>query len=305
MMMLCASQSAPPPQKPSIDEIISRFENASPPPTALMQVLNLMERPEVSAEDLAEVIRNDQRLTAVLLKLCNSAAYGLSKKIETIQNAVAILGFKTLKSLVYSMLSHSTLNKPLDGYGLDSGALWTNALTGALFAKALSKKHQWADPEVAFTAGLLRDMGKLALNDYVGEETKSIEQAARRDQGGYDHAEASVFGIDHAELGYEIAKKWQLPESLCMAIRYHHHPKRLRDENPSKEALKVVSIVHLADILTVMIGYGVGSDGLMYTLDETIMDTLQFELTPLWLETTVSELSVCQAEANAFKQALT
>ncbi|MFM7469769.1 MAG: HDOD domain-containing protein [Vampirovibrionales bacterium] len=292
-------------EPPSIDEIIARFENASPPPTALMQVLNLMERPEVSAEDLAEVIRNDQRLTAVLLKLCNSAAYGLAKKIETIQNAVAILGFKTLKSLVYSMLSHSTLNKPLEGYGLDSGALWTNALTGALFAKSLAKKHGWADPEVAFTAGLLRDMGKLALNDYVGQEPKQVEIAARKNQDGYDKAEASVFGIDHAELGYEIAKKWQLPESLCLAIRYHHHPRKLKDDNPAPELLKVVSTVHLADILAVMNGYGVGSDGLMYTLDETILKTLQFELTPLWLESTVSELSACQAEANAFKQALT
>lgn len=291
-------------EKLSIDRVIENFEQASAPPTLLMELLNAMEKPNVQAEELAEIIRKDQRLSAILLKLCNSAMYGLSKKIETIRDAVAVLGFKTIKSLIYSMLSHTTLSKEVKGYGLVNGALWQNALYGALYARHLAKIHDWADPEIAFTAALLRDMGKLALNDYVGNQRADLESLAKKDRVSYDKAEESILGLDHAEVGHAIAKKWALPESLSLAIRYHHSPSQAAQALPNSPHLKLVALIHLADIFAILNGHGVGADGLMYTLDEQALKILGVDITPGWMERTLFELTSIQQEASAFKQAM-
>jgi HD-like signal output (HDOD) protein len=250
----------------TLEQIVSKVDSLPPMPAAVLKLSQLLEQPDVSADDLAQVIRLDPELTTQLLRLCNSAYYGLSRKITTVKEAVAILGFKVLKSLVYAILANRMLNKPVTGYCLPKGALWANAVAGAVHARKLASLFNYPDPETAFTAGILRDIGKIVLEEFVGEQYAELEDYARKQKVDFCTAEHEVLGFSHTDLGYQLADKWKLPEHLCHVIHYNHQP-ALVPEGTSSEIKKLVGIVHLADAFSLMLGAGLGADGLMYVLD--------------------------------------
>jgi putative nucleotidyltransferase with HDIG domain len=265
--------SAATPQKATLSDIIERIDQLPQPPEVAMKASKLLEDPNCTAEQLAGLIKLDTGMTTQVLRLCNSASYGLNRKIETIKDAVAMMGFTALKSLVYTVLSHGTLNKPLQGYGLDKGALWINAVTCGVYAKYLAQQFQLqfpkqvsVDPEVIYTAAMLRDIGKLVLNDYVKQNYPKIAETAREEAIDFMEAEAEIIGFSHTTVGVQIADKWNLPERLSLAIGYHHTPSQLPTETSPADR-QLVTLVHMADAFTMMLGSGIGGDGMMYSLD--------------------------------------
>ena len=250
----------------------------------------MLEDPDVDAESLADVIRVDANLTSQVLRLCNSAAYGFSRKITTVKEAVAILGFKTLKSMVYTILAHQTLASEVPGYGLEKGALWENGLTGAVYAKYLAEKTKAVDPDHAFTGAILRDIGKLVMGEFVGISYKDIEALARQEQIDFLEAENQVVGFNHTMVGKQVGEKWKLPELLVHVVHYHHHPSRMKAPIPPATQ-KLVTIVHLADAFTMMGGRGVGDDGLMYCMDyDAIEAQLGLKVDMPFIESTLGAL---------------
>jgi len=284
--------------KVTLDEIIEQVDQLTQPPEVVMKASRLLEDNNCSADQLGNLIRLDSGMTAQVLRLCNSASYGLNRKVDTIKEAVALLGFNTLKSLIYTVLSHATLNRPLQGYGLDKGGLWLNAVTCGVYVRFMAQQHQLVlksqgktggiDPEVAYTAAMLRDIGKLVLNDYVKANFTGIEETARSEALDFMEAEAEIIGFSHTSVGMRIAEKWNLPERLALVIGYHHKPSDLPTAT-SEEDRQLVTLVHVADTFTMLLGAGIGSDGLMYSLD---MDAL-YVLGPEFkdnLETTMAQL---------------
>ncbi|MGE0200360.1 MAG: HDOD domain-containing protein [Candidatus Melainabacteria bacterium] len=254
----------------SLQEIITKIDKLPELPQVALQLNQLLDDPNVNANRLAEVIRVDPSFTSQVLRLCNSAAYGFNRKISTVKEAVAILGFKVLKSMVYTIIAKITLDKAVPGYSLSKGDLWFNALTCALYAKHIAQKERFHDPELAFTGGLLRDIGKIVLGDYVGANFADIEKHAVEKQIDFREAEQEVIGFSHTIVGARIAEKWNLPSHLVEVIKHHHKPGQL---GPMVDAnvVKLVNIVHLADAFTMMVGQGMGSDSLMYSLDEAAL----------------------------------
>jgi putative nucleotidyltransferase with HDIG domain len=295
--------------KLTLPELISKVDSLPELPQVALRVSQMMENPETHANELAEVIRLDANMTAQLLRLCNSAAYAPVREIGTVRDAVAVIGFKALKSIIYTVISHAALNRDVPGYSLSGGALWANAIHCAVYARQLSVEFGYPDPELAFTAGLMRDIGKIVLGEHVGANYPEIEATASQEQIDFMVAEERVLGYSHTEVGTQVARKWNLPSRLVNVIRFHHQPSSLIgisevSEDVSEEELKLVTLVHLADAFTMMLGTGVGSDGMMYSIDYAALNHIGFDTSEANMERILSELvdmsSVVQEMTGAF-----
>jgi len=290
--------------KPSIQDVIRKIDRLPQLPEAALRLVKLMEDPDISAHNIAEVVKVDPELTSQVLRLCNSAHYGLRQKVETVQQAVAMIGFKALKSMVYVIISKFALDHRVEGYGLEKGALWYNSLACAVYAKDLAKRIGKTDGEMAFTAALLRDIGKIVIGEYVGPAYQQIEVMAQERQIDFCDAEQQVLGFNHNIVGKQVAEKWALPDYIVKTIQYKNKPSALIGKAEKPEIYPLVSTIHLADAFTRMIGHGVGADGLMYTLDEKAIQDLGVPLTNEYMESTLIRLMEMTRQVDDMIQSL-
>ncbi len=275
--------------KPTLDDIVKRVKRLPELPAAALRISRLLDSEDTSAEMLAEIIRMDASLTGQILRLCNSAAYGFARKISTVKEAVAILGYSTLRSMVYTIIAKFALDKAVPGYGMKEGDLWLNSLTCAIYAKHVAKKSKHPNPDLVYTAALLRDIGMLVLGEFVGANYGEIEQLTLKERIDFVQAEGQVIGFNHCIVGHRVAEAWNLPLSLTNSIKYHHNPSKM-PQHTTPDEFKLVTLVHLADLMTRMVGYGSGSDGLMYNLDNAALNQVGIQPTTAYIEELISEL---------------
>lgn len=251
--------------KYSIDYLLQEAGDLPPFPQAVQKVLALIHDPESNAADLAGILSTDQVLAAKVLRWANSAYYGMENRIVTMQQAIVVLGMSILQELVmtYSMSGH--LNRALPGYALQPGELWKHALGTGIGAKLISKQRHLKFDEEAYFSGLMCDIGKLIFERLLRENV--LDKSEWKQQSFLD-LERTNFGVDHAILGAEMARTWQLPESLVAAIAYHHEPQAA----PDHELL--VAAIHVADVSMTVLGIGVGIDGLYYPLNAEALKRL-------------------------------
>ena len=196
-----------------------------------------------SASQIADVIATDQVLSAKLLRLVNSPIYGFPGRISSVTHAVVLLGFNVVKGLVLSSTMFSASGK--NGQGL-----WEHSLGCALISRRIAKELKMQDPEEVMMAGLLHDLGKVVLSYLGNDEYAGVVEAARGSGCHVGHAEREHYGVDHARVGTWLAHEWHFPNRIAEPMSYHHRPDLAKDCRP------IVSIVHLADILTRGMGYG-------------------------------------------------
>jgi putative nucleotidyltransferase with HDIG domain len=209
-------------------------------PGTAAKVLKLLDDPDTSTSEIGKVLRYDPGLTANILKLTNSAYFGFASKIGSVKQAVILLGSKRVIYLVMA-----------------SCELWRHSIAVSVAAEGLLKELKLSASEEIFTAALLHDVGKLILGDFVKEDLKKIESMALEGIP-FQEAERQAFGLDHAEIGAKILKNWSLPPKIVNAVRWHHDP------DSADEVSTLVDIVHVANVLCLMIGIGVGREGLQY-----------------------------------------
>jgi putative nucleotidyltransferase with HDIG domain len=157
--------------------------------------------------------------------------------------------------------THALLGPQQGGYGLLPGALWTHSVAVALACQLIAGRHDRQQRGLLFTVGLLHDIGKIVLNEYVAAEYAEIVRVVRQEQLTFLEAERRVLGVTHAEVGEEVAKRWELPDPIPVCIRYHHEPAELPTPDPT------VDIVHLADAVCLLMGIGGGDDSQLYRVD--------------------------------------
>lgn len=250
----------------------------------------------VDIQELSKIIGMDESLTTQLLRLCNSAQYGFSRKIVSVSDAIAKLGFKTLKSLVFVIVSKGSFNQELEGYDLPKGELWKNSIACAVYSKYLAKLTGYKDPELAFTAGLLRDIGKLIVHQYVKEGYNKILELVDSENIGFSEAEERVLGYNHTQIGAKIAEKWNFPKVLEEVIEFHHNPKIAKDNS---EDYKLINIVHVADSIAMILGVGIGNDGMMHNLDMKALETLKMDVTASGIEKLISDMADLNSEIDS------
>jgi putative nucleotidyltransferase with HDIG domain len=237
--------------------ILAKVKSFPSMPGAAEKLLKLFDNPDTTAAQIEQILRYDQGLTANLLKLTNSAYFGLPCKVGSVKQAVVLLGWKRLVQLVMASCVNAVMGKPVPGYDLPAGELWRHSIAVSVAAEGLAKELKISASEEIFTAALLHDVGKLVLGDFVKEDLEKIETEASRGIS-FEVAERIVLGTDHAEIGAQILKNWSFPPALVNAVRWHHDP-----DSAGKTDI-LVDIVHVANILYLMIGIGVGREGLCY-----------------------------------------
>lgn len=254
-----------------MDEILQKVDTLPLLPSITAEIIKLTDDPDTTVSSLEQAICKDQVLTGQVLKLANSAYYGFPMRITTVTKAVLILGFNTIRGIVIAASTYPFLKKQVDGYELEKGELWKHSMAVAICARFISKKFKTGDPNEAFIAGLLHDIGKTLLNVYVKDDYQRILYKIEQEQISFIQAEKEILGFNHAEIGGKVAKKWNLPPEFVHAIAYHHEP------NQGKEPHYLTYIVHLADIICSMLGIGLGNDGLLYAVSEEAIEALNFK----------------------------
>lgn len=276
----------------SLEEVTRRVNDLPALPHIVAQVLKLTSDPDSTIQQLNEVICQDQTLTAKVLRLANSAYYGYPRRIGTIVEALVILGFNTIRNLVLAASVHRMLNQEIIGYRMGPGELWRHSIGCAMAARTLARRVHFSPPDQAFIAGLLHDIGKVILSVYVSETYEEIFYKVKEEQIPFSKAEAEILGFTHADVGARVADKWNLPVPLVDAIAYHHHPEL------SKENSKLAALVHLADVLCMTMGVGLGGDGLYYSVAPEAFTILDLQSEDL--ESIMAELGDLFIDENAF-----
>ena len=239
-----------------IDEIVNIANHVPPFPKVALQVMKMLDDPEVKAKDLAEVIQYDAVITANLLKTCNAAYFGLSRKVSSLDDALVVLGQDILKDILMASSSAKFYKGQAgEGYSLEQGDLWKHSVATAVMAKLLSRHFDEVEPGVAFTAGLLHDIGKRFLSSFVAEDFQKIVDLAHSGEASFVEAEKEIIGMNHAELGGLILEKWGFSDDLRLAVLQHHDPDAMEKE-------QLTAVVTLSNTLVISLGIGVGADGL-------------------------------------------
>ena len=276
-------------KQPNLDEILSKINSFPSMPATGVKMLRILEDPETSVDEIEDVLRHDPGLTGNVLRLANSAYFGIPSKVASTRQAVLLLGLKKLIQLVIASCVNAVLDKPVPGYNMPPGDLWRHSIAVSIASEALVKDKKNIDAEDIFTPALLHDIGKLILGHFVKEEQTAIEQIA--DTGvPYVVAENMVLGTDHAEVGAQILTHWSFPRDIIDAVRWHHDPDTFERTHAS------IDIVYLANVLCQTGGNGGEADA--YTADlspaavERLgLDITQFEDIKVWVSQWVEELS--------------
>jgi putative nucleotidyltransferase with HDIG domain len=249
----------------SLQYLLAEIQNLKPIPAVAHQLLEIVGNPDSSMKDIAAVIQYDPVMTANILRTCNSAYFGLKHPAESVKDAVNLLGTDQVIELVLLKSGAASFSGSQEGYGLEEGEMWRYSVSSAVIAKQIAVKLGLANKNTIFTASLVKDIGKIILEKYVAKSGHKILALVEKENLSFREAEKKVLGIDHAELGAMIAKTWKFSPKMVKIIRHHH----LADDTMIKD--KEVAVVYLADCISMMIGVGVGSDGLAYRFrDETI-----------------------------------
>jgi HD-like signal output (HDOD) protein len=253
---------------PTIDCIIETIDLLKPVSDVAAKVMALLNDPDCGMSDLAEIIRYEPALTANVLKLANSAYFGLPGKISDAKQAIVYLGMTQVVDLVLLVTCSNRFSGSHHGYGLSKGDLWRSAVAGGVMAGDLAKIKGMKQGSLLFTSGLLRDIGKVVMDQHVQTAMDQIQDRIATQAVTFIEAERLVLGFDHSEVGAMVAQKWQFPPMLQQVIRHHHTP--LQSNGCFLEA----SVVHLADLLCRKMGISRGFDDPTYPEDERVLQSL-------------------------------
>ena len=253
-----------------IKSIIKKIDSLKPIPQVAHKIMSIVEDPESSLPDLSKVIEYDSSVTANLLKVANSAYFGRPGKFDSVHQAIVYLGMDHVVDLVLLSSGADNLKPEQIGYDLQKGDLWKYSVLSALIARELAEKKSIGKPHLIFTASLLKDIGKVILDQYVGDVVEEINTIVEEQHLTFREAEKQVIGIDHAELGGMVAQSWNFSPEMVEIIQNHHHPQ----ESTISEMES--SIVYLADTICMMMGVGGGLDGLAYRFHKKVVNRLEF-----------------------------
>lgn len=251
-------------------KILKKLKDLAPMPQVVSKAREIMADPNTSFKDIGKVLETDQAITARILKMANSAYYGLSGTVSSIHQASVVLGFETLGEVITVAGASKLLGKTLKGYRMKSGFLWRHSIAVAIGSKLLASKRNPKLENDAFSAGLIHDSGMLALDPYIFQNKASFEDVMKDGVTTYLSAEKEIFGFDHAEIAYELCKKWKIPDLQADAIRYHHHP----SESDGNE---LSYIIYMADAMAKIGGFVVDIGDMRYQPDEEVKAFLSLD----------------------------
>ncbi|MFZ5569037.1 MAG: HDOD domain-containing protein [Thermodesulfobacteriota bacterium] len=251
-------------------KILRALKDLPPMPQVVLKAQQVMADPGSSFKELGAIIETDQAIAARVLKLANSAYYGLRGMVSSIHQATVVLGYEALGELITVVGAAGLIDNILTGYRLESGFLWQHSLAVAFGSKIIAQKRYPRLENDAFSAGLLHDAGKIVMDPFVQEKEADFDKIMEDGKTTFLSAEQKILGFDHAEITYEICQKWGIPDSQSLAIKFHHYPSR-------SEGNELAYILHLADLIAMQGGIGTGFDAMLYQAEAGALEFLRLD----------------------------
>ena len=258
-------------QSSEVQDLVKNASDLVSLPEVSLRVNEIANDPDSTADDMGKVISQDPALVARMLKIANSAFYGVSNEVETITRAIAILGTKKIRDLVISTAASDTFDG-IPNNLITMQDFWHHSLYCALLAQILAKKSKKIKSESIFIAGLLHDIGQLLMFNKLPEkshETILLLMEGTEELETYE-AERHVFGFDHMEVGAELIKKWKLAPVLQECIEFHHVPQN------AKNFPAEVALINIANAVAVMADFNSMNED-----DIPMINPISWELTGL------------------------
>lgn len=266
-------------------------------PDVVVKVMQLTRDPMVSAQQLTDMISNDPGLTGNILRLCNSAYYGIPRVVSSLNQAVMYLGFHTIRSLVLTCSINRFFNQTRPVYGYVKGGIWHHSVACAITSELICNQLRPDMHDSAFTAGLLHDIGQLILGISIKDTAETIIDLMVTDQVSELESEQEALGFTHEDLGAHLADAWNFPDDLIHSIHHHHNP------TESKTQTEMTSIVHIADTLVLDLGYGIELEQMKYPANPDVLKI--FNKDDEWLASIREQTSVLIGEkASQFLEIL-
>lgn len=230
--------------------IVDKIEDLPTLPTSFNEVCRVSDDPNSSGFDISRVVERDQVLTAKVLRLINSAFYGMPKKITRVEQGITFLGTNAIKNLILASSVFKSLGEQKEIEGI-----WIHALAVASAAKLIGQKLNYREIEELFICGLLHDIGKVIEYRFYPEEVKTARKQALENKQFYWQVESEIFETGHERIGQLLLSRWNLPKKYCSVVAFHHHPR------PQREYFLETNTICWADALVRSLGIGDSWDG--------------------------------------------
>ena len=227
-----------------------------------------------SLQDFERIIKPDPALTANLLRLANSAYFGLRRQVTSVRQAVSLLGIDRVFEIAAGASFTKVLPERIPGYEIDAASYFTHCLAVGAMAEDLSVRLAMKDVDMVFTAGLLHDIGKLAIGSFLIRDRSAVKEALSKQGARFIDVEREIIGTTHEEVGGLMVEEWHLPESFLYAVTQHHNS----EEAPNGADQKIADLIHVADGLAHMMGFGADVGELKRTIDDRAVHRLHVKV---------------------------
>lgn len=270
------------------ERIVTNVLKVAALPAVTVKFSEAIRDPLTSNQDLENIVSEDSALAAKVLMIANSALFNFPSKIDTIANAITIIGHKQLSEIILSC-SIVGMFKDIPQGVIDMDLFWRHSIAVATAARILASSRREQNIEKFFTAGLLHDIGKLIIFvEAPKDAVEVLKQCDEKNELMYK-VEKDVLGFDHAKLGAMLLKKWKLPEEVVSAVYYHHMP------SISSGNIVAPAIIHIADMMTHALQFGSSGEKFVPTLNEKAWKSLDLDLEVI--SPVLEQLNVQYAEA--------
>ncbi|HUI92946.1 MAG TPA: HDOD domain-containing protein [Chitinivibrionales bacterium] len=281
--------------KKELQSKIGQITNLPTLPVIVSRVMQIINNPASSTSDVAFIVGQDLALSAKILRLANSAFYGMPSAITSINNAVSILGLKVINTIVLNLTVFDLFPHEKKSSLFDRTAFWRHSTSCALICRFLTerlRKFVLFDAEEAFCAGLLHDIGKVVMEQYLHEDFhKALKRAKQKKLPLYE-AEKETLGYAHTDVAQWLLSGWQLPLPLSQPLVYHHDPQH------AKECADIVALCHYADWLCYEFKLTIGEDFAAPPLNKAAVEPL--EIRPDDIEALKAKLSTELERVDVF-----
>ena len=230
-------------ETPSMEQLEAAISKIKPIPQIALKLLRMIRNDLYSMDDLADEIKKDQIISAKIIKLCNSAYFMRKIVVDSIERALVVLGEKHLLQMVVSASMEDFFGNESSGYSLCKGGLFKHAVGTALICEKLASYNDKIKSDIAYTAGLLHDIGKIALDQFMDKAYPLFYRRTQEKSETLVNVEKELFGLNHTEAGCKLGEMWELPERLIDVIKHHHRPEEAEYD------IELNHLVYIADLL--------------------------------------------------------
>ncbi len=238
-------------------------------PEITVRIIQIVEDAKATARDLHDVIRNDPALAAKILKVVNSAFYGLPGQVNNVDRAIVLLGLSAVKNIAIAASMTRLFQGGVTIDGFNGMELWRHSATVGAASRLIAKAQGAQCMEEMFLAGLIHDLGLLIERQALPRKLAEVIARHRAEPRSFCQIEEEVIGADHQAFGQALATKWRFPKGLVAVIGYHHKPHLL-----SPEFKQMVEIVHLADVIACQLEFGFSRTAALTEITEPLLKSM-------------------------------